>query len=1226
MRLAVVRERFALRRHRHGLRVHRQRIRSCRHIAVVRILGFYLHTQGPRIGNAGRCGAPGFAAIRAIADRRAGAAVAGGGGTQGLPVVGLARIIRRDREIASLVDGQRAIGDRDIIVGYRRVTLLDRDLICVLAELRGIGSDLGLALRIVVTIGHVNLSGDAITGKQTGDGVFFAIRSHYGLGLTVIGMARAIGRNGQRNIVIDRDDVRGFILNDRYAAAFGYESAERRSPVFTIEAVLILGSSIHFAADLGLAGLGSRHLRGGTLEIVVDGVLRLVKLEIELQRLRRIYHARGDGQRRAGVCLHKLVGTIQRMRVVVVVVGEHGIADSGRHGGGKASVLRIGAVVTAGAIEELHVHRRRPVGQVFEGDHVVARVGADDKALHRDGGIVGHVLIHNVRGRILSDALNFLANFNRLGFQDFRFRFRALDDILHRVAGIAAHGVDEGDLVFCRVQLQINGLLRRVRTVALDAQRGLRNLLSKDKGCIGHGLCRRKHVAALIHIVYGIGEGVHRPMGVERHILRDGLVRIEALAALRLGEPAEEGVALAGRGGNLRHGTLGHSEGVGYIIVIVFQAHILFRRCELGIKDEVVGRHFVEGIRIRTLRVDIPTIEAVVCIQTHRRRGINQIVVLCIDVLLEADSCLGCQRRRSIEVLDLIRFSSVIEVIIRYIVFSLRFLACVCEAIYLFGIESTRRIGFLTILFRVRIFIIVCVLEHVVKDNLRALLPDCFIRRRRSVISRFQHLRREIETLGDVLCICVLRIPAVESGTRPGDIVRCGPLGRDILTELRGKVVLGALVLRSADRDFCTLFVDVKLQRVGVQHILRLNNRRAICPNSSRSGLAAIVMIVLAVCEASRAIRSGNFVTDGSALHAGADIVEAAFNILLQIDHRIVHRSGFPLGVNRRVRHHGVDGRRSLLRAFRIQIPTSEGVALAGGSRVKRSYSRCGRRVATAGMGMRCLAAVRIPASIPWIASTIVFTIVLDIIRMRMLFHPAAQHLTAAIHGLAVLSVDNHTLTGIRRLGIDIAAAHGLIGEGDDFGLIVDLRDVLRILDEGHRLGLDEAAALKGLGGGIDLRAGRADQTGFALGFHFGRAILGEADRAILCCHPLHDIMADLILRVRAGIGDGVNGLSFRERVRLDGHLALVRVVILLLIGYHRRRDDLIVFHVETAHAVRGVVVLEILTHHRLGNLNGFVACQNVLHLHGEYADVFKDGGHGHIPGDGRRLVHRVAV
>ena len=208
MRRSVVRERFAPCRHRHGLRIDRQRIRSRRHIAVVRILGLYLHAQGPRIGNAGRCGAPGFAAIRAIADGRAGTAVGFDCRTlQSLPIVGLARIIRRNLEVASLVDDQLAFGDRDIIVGYRRVTLLDRDLLRGLVELRNIGSDRSLALRTVVAIDNVNLSVDAITGKQSLDGVFIVVRVRHGLGLTIIGMARAIDLNRQRHRIVNSDDI-----------------------------------------------------------------------------------------------------------------------------------------------------------------------------------------------------------------------------------------------------------------------------------------------------------------------------------------------------------------------------------------------------------------------------------------------------------------------------------------------------------------------------------------------------------------------------------------------------------------------------------------------------------------------------------------------------------------------------------------------------------------------------------------------------------------------------------------------------------------------------------------------------------------------------------------------------------------------------------------------------------------------------------------------------------
>ena len=111
--------------------------------------------------------------------------------------------------------------------------------------------------------------------------------------------------------------------------------------------------------------------------------------------------------------------------------------------------------------------------------------------------------------------------------------------------------------------------------------------------------------------------------------------------------------------------------------------------------------------------------------------------------------------------------------------------------------------------------------------------------------------------------------------------------------------------------------------------------------------------------------------------------------------------------------------------------------------------------------------------------------------------------------------------------------------------------------------------------------------------------------------------MADFILRIRAGICNGEGGLRICEVIRHDDHFGLARIVFLILVGDDRGRNDFIAAHIEAAHAVIGVVALEILALHHLSDFDGLVIRQNIRHFHGVDADFLKDRSHGHIPGDG---------
>ena len=149
----------------------------------------------------------------------------------------------------------------------------------------------GLPIDLVLGTARVGDGG----GRRHGEGevllrvaVDQTLHCEIGLGqrLTVVGLARILGLDGQGHSVIERDDIFGFVSRDR--------DGLRESISGGHHGIYILGFQARartrrqrFADGLG-AGLVFGNLDGGAVQVMVDGVARGVELEVQLQHQRAV--------------------------------------------------------------------------------------------------------------------------------------------------------------------------------------------------------------------------------------------------------------------------------------------------------------------------------------------------------------------------------------------------------------------------------------------------------------------------------------------------------------------------------------------------------------------------------------------------------------------------------------------------------------------------------------------------------------------------------------------------------------------------------------------------------------------------------------------------------------------------------------------------------------------------------------------------------------------------
>ena len=108
-----------------------------------------------------------------------------------------------------------------------------------------------------------------------------------GLGqrLTVVGLARALGGDGQGHSVIDRDDILGFVSRDLDGLRGGI-AGHLGGGIGGIERIAPVRRQL-FADGHG-AGLVVGNLDGGAVQVMMDGVARGVELEVQLQHQRTV--------------------------------------------------------------------------------------------------------------------------------------------------------------------------------------------------------------------------------------------------------------------------------------------------------------------------------------------------------------------------------------------------------------------------------------------------------------------------------------------------------------------------------------------------------------------------------------------------------------------------------------------------------------------------------------------------------------------------------------------------------------------------------------------------------------------------------------------------------------------------------------------------------------------------------------------------------------------------
>ena len=306
----------------------------------------------------------------------------------------------------SLVDGQRA--------GFIGYIVIGRNCAAVVFD--------GAFINLVRGAARVGDGG----GRRHGESevllrvaVDQTLHCEIGLGqrLTVVGLARILGLDGQGHSVIDRDDIFGFVSRDRDGLRGGI-AGHIGGGIGEIERIALVRRQL-FADGHG-AGLVVGNLDGGAVQVMMDGVARGVELEVQLQhqravagdnagkhvvRVALIEHVlaailreliavfNGNGRVRGAIITDNALVCLLRIRAVRVLIVElDGVLGVG--------VRRPDGVEDVFAVAVVHLHLRVGGDGAFAlGVGVPALEGIADAGegvggLGGDGRVVGEVFNH----------------------------------------------------------------------------------------------------------------------------------------------------------------------------------------------------------------------------------------------------------------------------------------------------------------------------------------------------------------------------------------------------------------------------------------------------------------------------------------------------------------------------------------------------------------------------------------------------------------------------------------------------------------------------------------------------------------------------------------------------------------------------------------------------------------------------------------------------------------
>ena len=442
----------------------------------------------------------------------------------------------------SLVDGQRAG-----IIGY--IIIIGRNCAAVVFDGAFINHVRGTA-RVGDGGGRRHGESEVLLRVAVDQTLHFEI----GLGqrLAVVFLIRALGGDGQRHGVIDRDDVAGRIDRDGLR---GIIAGHNGGGIGGIERIALVRRQ-RFADGLG-AGLVFGNLDGGAVQVMMDGVARGVELEVQLQHQRTVA---------CDVAGKHVVLVIRFEHVLVVFLSRLIVGGNGnfRVRGGRALVAvveRVSAIAVL--IVELDgvlgVGVRRPDGVedvLAVVVHLHLRVGGDG-AFALGGGVpalegvahAGEGVCDGGDGLVIGEVFNHVLACAAIGF------------IGQGCAGgtSAPLGGEGDDVPFISVialdLILIAGLVggRAVRpaeeVLAISNQLARGHEVSKAVLRVGLAIHRSGYVV-LDGIVFNFEGAVLGVVGVEGDIGCDPGLGVEGLAgAILAGTPAAPGIAFA----NLRH-------------------------------------------------------------------------------------------------------------------------------------------------------------------------------------------------------------------------------------------------------------------------------------------------------------------------------------------------------------------------------------------------------------------------------------------------------------------------------------------------------------------------------------------------------------------------------------------------------------------------------------------------------------------------------------------------
>ena len=186
-----------------------------------------------------------------------------------------------------LIDGQRAVLIRYTIIG--RNSIYSGRIDCVRLRARiGDGGFCGHGQRNAIL---------AVACQQSRCG-----KAGFGQSVSVVGLACIVGLQSQRHGVIDRDDVLAFVSRDRD----GLRAVHGRICIFRVQFFALFARQ--GCSDHRGSGLIVRNFGFGVLQVMVNGILRRIQLEIQLQNQRTV----------SGDCAGKHVVFIVRFEYVLV--------------------------------------------------------------------------------------------------------------------------------------------------------------------------------------------------------------------------------------------------------------------------------------------------------------------------------------------------------------------------------------------------------------------------------------------------------------------------------------------------------------------------------------------------------------------------------------------------------------------------------------------------------------------------------------------------------------------------------------------------------------------------------------------------------------------------------------------------------------------------------------------------------------------------------------------